>query len=759
MPQSLDWQVLAGQWNIQGDRLTHTPTSAKGERIDVARGRLQCILPERGADRVDFSLRVSSPKPQGIAVSLDDATLNFAARWRTPLVPPPPFPRREEPMRNEELNRESFLQVGYRNQIVEYDLSCAAVPGKGHTIRAEGTPARVVFSVDGREIFTWTREQRRPFRSVYLEVWCEAEMEVLDMTLDGPHRAPSVKPSKRLVLSTSFDGVDIRNGCQWTPKMLRQTFRILKEMSFDRVYFIDYGSPVPEFWSDPDMIRCHREMYGHLPHYEKVMRDEREWLGVAAELAHEAGLQFYTKLKVLDLHLWSERREENFLDRQMVQYEHREKKLRRRPLPPRYASPDAPVGTIRFVRDDAERSPVDPNELRIWVSDDNRRYRPYEGPRTARESVERRGFHRWWEETDEPPRDVRVVSLEGLNVTAPYFAVTVPPDRRDELFRNRLHRLVEMESVDGKPFPFSYAIVPDCDPDPNAGPDDFPWHGKPRWKGGLRIGLYWGGVPSGAIQGCDPMERYWALDNRARVVGFARGVVEYGTSVFCPAYDEVHEFWLSRIRTAYDAGADGVDLRLRNHNKSVEWSRLGWNDPVVDEYRRRYGVDIRTQAVDQEKFQRLLGEHYTGFLRKARALSNEKGKSLQHHVSASLDGSPDRLCLCHIHWDWRTWVREGLVDEVTLKEVFPGTPFFDEVMDVLRGTDIRAHFCPFMNSVLSRDPNYADVIAGHVANARKAGLDGFWLHEAFCLFEKDIPNETVKLVRPGVADAVRGEQD
>jgi len=63
-----------------------------------------------------------------------------------------------------------------------------------------------------------------------------------------------------------------------------------------------------------------------------------------------------------------------------------------------------------------------------------------------------------------------------------------------------------------------------------------------------------------------------------------------------------------------------VDIRITNHNSILDWAEYGFNQPVVDEYLRRYGVDPQVDSFDKEKLRRLRGEFYTAFLEKAAAL-------------------------------------------------------------------------------------------------------------------------------------------
>jgi hypothetical protein len=113
------------------------------------------------------------------------------------------------------------------------------------------------------------------------------------------------------------------------------------------------------------------------------------------------------------------------------------------------------------------------------------------------------------------------------------------------------------------------------------------------------------------------------------------------------------------------------------------------------------------------------------------------------------------MSMMNIYWDWRTWLDERLVDEITLKEVFPGTEFFDEVMERAQANGIRTHFCPFMNTVLRRDPNYEKVIGDRMVEARTLGCDGYWLHELYCILNINAAEERVELTHPKLASAIR----
>ncbi len=56
--------------------------------------------------------------------------------------------------------------------------------------------------------------------------------------------------------------------------------------------------------------------------------------------------------------------------------------------------------------------------------------------------------------------------------------------------------------------------------------------------------------------------------------------------------------------------------------------QFGFNQPIVDEFCRRYRVDILTQDFDLEAWRALRGEYFTLFLREISDVVHSKGKLL-----------------------------------------------------------------------------------------------------------------------------------
>lgn len=105
--------------------------------------------------------------------------------------------------------------------------------------------------------------------------------------------------------------------------------------------------------------------------------------------------------------------------------------------------------------------------------------------------------------------------------------------------------------------------------------------------------------------------------------------------------------------------------------------QFGFNAPVVEEMRRRHGIDIRTDGrfdfaspswnpTDPmvESWRRLRGEYLTTLYRELRRALDAVAPGIE--MAVQIPG--DRVGSCLGNWviDWRTWIDEGLVQEIVL---------------------------------------------------------------------------------------------
>lgn len=154
-----------------------------------------------------------------------------------------------------------------------------------------------------------------------------------------------------------------------------------------------------------------------------------------------------------------------------------------------------------------------------------------------------------------------------------------------------------------------------------------------------------------------------------------------GPIEFC--YPEARAAYIQTLKDfLLQEGYEGIVFYTYAENFGTRYlDEFGFNQPIVDEFRNRYGVDIRTEPFDKEAWAALRGEYVTQFLR-------ELGVELQPHgikVAIMLSSetpelpslwpggwsSADKQRIGRILMDWHTWVNEGLVDELSVD--YPGS--------------------------------------------------------------------------------------
>jgi hypothetical protein len=120
--------------------------------------------------------------------------------------------------------------------------------------------------------------------------------------------------------------------------------------------------------------------------------------------------------------------------------------------------------------------------------------------------------------------------------------------------------------------------------------------------------------------------------------GLARGHEPYGRGCLCEAVPGVRRYWLERVRTLFDYGFDGVDIRLFSHCSGVpDYVNYGYNREILAEFRRRYGRDPGQGKHDFMKIMRVRGEFFLRFLEAAKKLAKRRRKAFQVHL---------RNCMC-----------------------------------------------------------------------------------------------------------------
>ena len=173
----------------------------------------------------------------------------------------------------------------------------------------------------------------------------------------------------------------------------------------------------------------------------------------------------------------------------------------------------------------------------------------------------------------------------------------------------------------------------------------------------------------------DPADQI-TLD-KAGFVAAACGKPEYIAGQLHPIYPEVREYWLNMIRFCLNRGVDGINIRTANHTVSPESWEYGFNEPVLK------AAQGKTDFVTISKIN---GGAYTQFLREAKKLVKNRGKSLTVHLETELIIPDDRRkpssLPFNFEWQWETWAKE-IADELEIRGTYGFRPWnFTKALDI-----------------------------------------------------------------------------
>ena len=183
---------------------------------------------------------------------------------------------------------------------------------------------------------------------------------------------------------------------------------------------------------------------------------------------------------------------------------------------------------------------------------------------------------------------------------------------------------------------------------------------------------YFPGLESGFFEA---HPEYWVL---------ARDQKAPYRAIPCYAEKAVQEYRLAEIEELLARGVDGISFGLESHYSGVGVDApdsFGFNPPVVQAFKDRYGIDILKDDFDADKLCALNGEIFTGFLRRVRELLGPERKMIAATTMNGwhgYGGPAGRALLCHrtddtpepgkpcyrFGLEWETWIREGIADDL-----------------------------------------------------------------------------------------------
>jgi len=567
---------------------------------------------------------------------------------------------------------------------------------------------------------------------------------------------PPVAGRRPLELQIVVDVYDDLIACHFSEKTFREMMRIFHDWGIRRVYWNgqSYASGLYDAAAEP----------GVDAHSLRTFQEVGEFIPIAAKLAHEQGMEFYVEFKPFDMsfpvltpHDMSLFKVSNTKRKGIPAIggswqmgstfpeQHPECLMARNMTGIRPGIERETIATIQFVKQDAQPTGITNDNLQIYVSRDNHHYRPYEKPYQFADRVEERPVMLKGVNLNHPSdqkETVRVLTLSGLAISEPYVAISTQKKTGTPDFANVYHKLVELYTAQGEPIPMTYGV-----PSPGAEAWYPPELREVRFPDrGFMFDMSETLAANDVAFRANDNVGY--LDAPSRLLGLAKGKNPC-TTTLCPACPEVRKFWLDQIQEFIDWGVDGVEFRWAAHQDTREWDAYGFNAPIVEEYRRRYGKDILREDFDKAKWHALRGEYYTLFLRQAKELLARHDKKMMVDVMPSNFADPAQPQFLNLHLDWPAWF--SFADGVSFKWVPPGS----DADALFRGVADRYGLPTYYNvwpHIVYKGWD-APKIGDHLRSVQTAGHRGFLLYEAY-FFMRANSDGTFQIVDPMIGDVI-----
>ena len=542
--------------------------------------------------------------------------------------------------------------------------------------------------------------------------------------------AHAVSRSERppFLLEALVDFVDDAMAAEITPAHVDAMMRVLRDAGVERVSWAYYGDGHDSYFVPAGLSSGWDK-------YEKTLRALDNPLRVAVDAAHRHGIELYAYFKPYETgpglslpegtpeaRAFGRLRQQGgwltWLDRFVV--DHPELRIRHKPDDSIGDLSHVPICGLKLVKRDDAPTRVDREHLQIWSSRHNYRYRPCDVDFQVDEAVE---------PSPKEVRDingdlvtrrgdpVRTLTLSGFRLTAPYALVTTDFISGPADFENTGTDLLVALDAEGRAIPGVFAT------------------GRGVWERERVDFRNWGllfDIGFGrSIVHLDTSN----ASGRNGLIAFTRGRNEFLPGALCETEPQVQAYWLSCLGEILDAGVDGIDVRVENHGTHTDYyEEYGFNDVILEECARRGSTDCATLA-------QVRGEAYTHFLHDAKRMIASYGKPMRINLNIDWfrpDPPPARRLAypANIHYDWKRWVDEGLLDEGILRLFqLPFDAVFDDAVAAEMIARCRQESIPLtVNRYIN--PNYP----AEFERVRQDGrFSGFILYEtaAFLHFEAD----------------------
>ena len=155
------------------------------------------------------------------------------------------------------------------------------------------------------------------------------------------------------------------------------------------------------------------------------------------------------------------------------------------------------------------------------------------------------------------------------------------------------------------------------------------------------------------------------------------------------AYPEARRAFVERwSRLIAPTHFDGLFICFRSQSRPADdGDQFGFNEPVREDFRRRYGADILRDDFDRQAWRDLLGEYITALLLELREALTRLGLADRRIGVGVARGDILGPPLGNTTLHWRDWVRQGLIDHLVVDQSSSQCPsMWHQLWPMHRGT-------------------------------------------------------------------------
>ncbi len=481
----------------------------------------------------------------------------------------------------------------------------------------------------------------------------------------------------------------------WTPLMLENYFQMFKDRGIRRVFWVYHGSPTDGVWQN-----------NRWPWKENIQQTLKNFgqsfLRQAVAAAHKAGLKLVAVYKPFE-GAWFSCEAPEDIDKGKFRMiggslsvgfdfvaEHQECCFRHAPV--------QPAGTPRFLEIVHQGMTLKQEpELKLYTSTDNHHY--IQCPVSAH----RAGENRW------------IFDLQGIS--AAFFAVS----NSGGALTNTAKDIIHLYDDYGREIPSTPGFTPricrvqkENHLERTITQMDFRKYGF-LFDNSTNANL----IPSNIFVACATKLHPVRLGNGTPALAIAPGVNPQIPGALYPGETAVGSFWSRIVEDILAAGADGVALRLTNHNSIIDWEQYGFNDEA-------------SSAGDPAARRRARGNAYTERVREISAQVRSKGKKMFLYVPDVCLGSPETPTMMDVEWQWQQWIEEKLADEIVFKLLTFESPFTSwgqEVVNLCRKHALPVAIEQFWQSL--------DSPRQYVKDMESSGFTSFTIYEGATIWSAD----------------------